>query len=74
MKFKFTNKIEISVEDELPLLAYDLNKVSTRHYHTDVSEILSELVNSEITNGTYSSKVNGKVYTVSITNKVHSIE
>ena len=74
MKHTFTKKIEISVEGEQPLLGFDLEKSATRHYHTDVSEILSELVNSEITNGTYSSKVNGKVYTVSITNKVHSIE
>lgn len=74
MKHTFTKKIEISVEGELPLLGFDLEKAATRHHHNDVSEILSELVNSEITNGTYSSRVNGKAYTVSITNEVHSIE
>ena len=74
MKHTFTKKIEISVEGELPLLGFDLEKAATHHHHNNVSEILSELANSEITEGTYSSKVNGKVYTVSITNKIHSIE
>jgi len=74
MKFKFTNKIEISVEDELPLLAYDLNKVSTRHHHTNINKMVAELVSINITNGTYTSEIHGKVYTISITNEVHSIE
>ena len=74
MKCTFTKKIEISVEGEFPILGFDIEKAATRHYHNNVSEILSELANSEITEGTYTSKVNGKVYAVSITNEIHSIE
>ena len=74
MKCTFTKKIEISVEGELPILGFDIEKAATRHYHNNVSEILSELANSEITNSTYTSEISGKVYTVSITNEVHSIE
>ena len=74
MKCTFTKKIEISVEGEFPILGFDIEKAATHHHHNNVSEILSELANSEITEGTYTSEINGKVYTVSITNKVHSIE
>jgi len=74
MKCTFTKKIEISVEGEFPILGFDIKKAATRHYHTNINEILSKLIDSPITNGTYTSEINGKVYTVSITNEVHSIE
>ena len=74
MKHTFTKKIEISVEGDLPLLGYDLHQPATRHHHNGINEVLSKLIDGRITNGTYLSEINGKVYTVSITNEVHSIE
>jgi len=73
MKFKFKRTIEISLEEEMPLLGYDIKKAVQARYSEQLKEALQHSVDISESVGEYHDS-EGKPFLITINDTIHSIE